>query len=257
MTNKTIDALKLAEEALDELRYANDTDIAKTKYYKALAAIREALAAQDHIADAGKMVAEPVLERDARILAVADDLLKIVEAVGHIGVDFGFGEFHLEQSHIEKARSTFIKITEGGGMSNQNKRPQNCGTSYCSCIECIYGDNGCVADEEQCNDGCLARESVIANALKLADEIDAEFSQGRISNHNGRKAAQMLRMLVDAPVQPVKQEPVAWLNPHNQAVIDGRKKKQIGEGNGYPNFSIPLYAAPVSAECAAAIRGLK
>ena len=37
-------ALKLAEEALDELRYANDTDIAKTKYYKALAAIREAKA---------------------------------------------------------------------------------------------------------------------------------------------------------------------------------------------------------------------
>lgn len=47
MTNKTIDALKLAEEALDELRYANDTDIAKTKYYKALAAIREARAEQE------------------------------------------------------------------------------------------------------------------------------------------------------------------------------------------------------------------
>ena len=42
--NKTTEALKLAEEALDELRYANDTAIAKTKYYKALAAIREALA---------------------------------------------------------------------------------------------------------------------------------------------------------------------------------------------------------------------
>ena len=87
-----------------------------------------------------------------------------------------------------------------------NARPQNCGTGYCSCIECIYGKDGCVADEEQCNDGCLARESVIANALKLADEIDAEFFQGRISNHSGRKAAQMLRMLVEAPVQPVKQE---------------------------------------------------
>ena len=45
--NKTTEALKLAEEALDELRYANDTDIAKTKYYKALAAIREALAEPD------------------------------------------------------------------------------------------------------------------------------------------------------------------------------------------------------------------
>ena len=44
MTDKTTEALKLAEEALEELRYANDTDIAKTKYYKALAAIRESLA---------------------------------------------------------------------------------------------------------------------------------------------------------------------------------------------------------------------
>ena len=44
MTDKTTEALKLAEEALDELRYANDTDIAKTKYYKALAAIRAARA---------------------------------------------------------------------------------------------------------------------------------------------------------------------------------------------------------------------
>ena len=42
-----------------------------------------------------------------------------------------------------------------------SKRPQNCGTGYCSCIECIYGKDGCVADEEQCNDGCLAQESVM------------------------------------------------------------------------------------------------
>jgi hypothetical protein len=94
-------------------------------------------------------------------------------------------------------------------MSNQNKRPQNCGTGYCSCIECIYGDNGCVADEEQCNDGYLAQKSAIADALKLANDLDAEFFQGRISNHNGRKAAQTIRMLIDAPVQPVKQEPVS------------------------------------------------
>lgn len=32
-------------------------------------------------------------------------------------------------------------------------------------------------------------------ALKLADDLDSEFAQGRISNHTGRKAAQMLRAL--------------------------------------------------------------
>ena len=42
-----------------------------------------------------------------------------------------------------------------------------------------------------------------------------------------------------------KHEPVAWMNPRNNAVIDARKKKQIGEGDGYPRFSVPLYAQPV------------
>jgi hypothetical protein len=112
--NKTTEALKLAE-ALEndakehrEVSYGLDCPPERTANWKhalnceaAARLIREALA-------------EPVKqERDARILSVADDLLEIVEAVGHIGVDFGFGEFHLEQSHIEKARSTFIKITEG------------------------------------------------------------------------------------------------------------------------------------------------
>lgn len=32
-------------------------------------------------------------------------------------------------------------------------------------------------------------------ALRLADDLDAEFVQGRISNHSGRKAAVMLRRL--------------------------------------------------------------
>ena len=48
------------EEALDELRYANNTDIAKTKYYKALSTIRTARAQADHIAGSDKMVREPV-----------------------------------------------------------------------------------------------------------------------------------------------------------------------------------------------------
>jgi hypothetical protein len=32
-------------------------------------------------------------------------------------------------------------------------------------------------------------------ALRLADALDAEFAQGRISNHTGRKAAAELRRL--------------------------------------------------------------
>lgn len=34
----------------------------------------------------------------------AKQLENLVEAMAHIGVDFGYGEFELEPDHIEKAR---------------------------------------------------------------------------------------------------------------------------------------------------------
>ena len=46
-------------------------------------------------------------------------------------------------------------------------------------------------------------------------------------------------------------EPVAWMNPANNAVIDATKKNQVGVGCNYPNFSIPLY--PESARITAAL----
>ena len=43
--------------------------------------------------------------------------------------------------------------------------------------------------------------------------------------------------------QGVSVEPVirGWMNPANGVVIDPQRKKQIGVGDGYPNFSVPLY----------------
>ena len=41
----------------------------------------------------------------------------------------------------------------------------------------------------------LAQREWVPEALRLADALDAEFAQGRISNHNGRKAAVELRRL--------------------------------------------------------------
>ena len=41
----------------------------------------------------------------------------------------------------------------------------------------------------------LAQREWVPEALRLADALDAEFVQGRISNHNGRKAAAELRRL--------------------------------------------------------------
>ena len=46
-------------------------------------------------------------------------------------------------------------------------------------------------------------------------------------------------------------KPVAWMNPHNGVIIDAKRKTQIGDGNGYPNFSVPL--GPISGP----LRGLE
>lgn len=80
-------------------------------------------------------------------------------------------------------------------------------------------------------------------ALKLAEKTLRDII--RVYKFETGTPVTALAAIREALSEPVKQEPVAWLNPHNQAVIDVRKKKQIGEGKGYPNFSIPLYAAPV------------
>ena len=41
----------------------------------------------------------------------------------------------------------------------------------------------------------LAQREWVPEALRLADDLDHEFAQGRISNYNGRKAAVELRRL--------------------------------------------------------------
>ena len=265
--NKTTEALMLAEEALGELRYQlgdTVTDNAITKYCKALAAICEALAEPDieemtltqiaakheHAKNNAPYGFCPICgcagtSREKRINGndtcvsghtYASKEAQLVETDGRCKECMAYNG-HLDYcSKDEQTDEQGRPMTYWGGMKDKHeKRPPNCGTGYCSCIECIYGKDGCVADEGQCNDGCLARESVSKEALKLANEIDAEFCQGRISNHSGRKAAQMLRMLIEAPVQPVKQEPVAWHEPNAYGNVTTHKK--WAEENGW----LPLY----------------
>ena len=52
-------------------------------------------------------------------------------------------------------------------------------------------------------------------ALRLADALDDEFTQGRISNHNGRKAAVELRRLHERCEQ--------WRDIHDAVVADSDK----------------------------------
>lgn len=86
-------------------------------------------------------------------------------------------------------------------------------------------------------------------ALRLADALEQTVDYD-FNRHVCKAVAELRRLheenqaLRQALAQP-EQEPVAWMNPRNNAVIDAVKKKQIGEGDGYPRFSVPLYPAPV------------
>lgn len=57
---------------------------------------------------------------------------------------------------------------------------------------------------------------------------------------NANEAAKIL----EEAIEQAQQEPVAWMNPMNGAIIDAKKKTQIGIGDFYPKFSIPLYTSP-------------
>jgi len=76
-------------------------------------------------------------------------------------------------------------------------------------------------------------------ALRLADALDAEFVQGRISNSTGRESAVELRRLHEA--LETEQEPVAWM--HN--FIEGNVITHIPADIGrHPERWTPLYTAP-------------
>jgi hypothetical protein len=90
-------------------------------------------------------------------------------------------------------------------------------------------------------------------ALRLADALDDEFTQGRISNHNGRKAAVELRRLHEVNQDLLKalhealeteQEPVAWM-----FVNEDGECEQIEYGPVFDDSGVtPLYTAPPKRE---------
>jgi len=59
----------------------------------------------------------------------------------------------------------------------------------------------------------------VPEALRLADALDDEFTQGRISNHNGRKAAVELRRLA------LKQ----WVGLTDEEIAQGLKESWVTE----------------------------
>ncbi len=68
----------------------------------------------------------------------------------------------------------------------------------------------------------------VPEALRLADALDDEFTQGRISNHTGRKAAAELRRLHEVNqdlLEVLKQFSECDLNENNCATLDVATKR--------------------------------
>ena len=63
-------------------------------------------------------------------------------------------------------------------------------------------------------------------ALRLADALDAEFVQGRISNSTGRESAVELRRLHEA--LETEQEPVAWISEGGDVSRSKRYMDEMG-----------------------------
>ena len=91
--------------------------------------------------------------------------------------------------------------------------------------------------------------------LRLADALDDEFTQGRISNHTGRKAATELRRLHEVnqdllkalhEALEIEQEPVAWITNGGKGELWWHQSSKFDEeGNliGPNPDDIPLYTA--------------
>ena len=87
-------------------------------------------------------------------------------------------------------------------------------------------------------------------ALRLADALDAEFVQGRISNSTGRESAVELRRLHEVNQDLLKalhealeteQEPVLWLKTWSDGSVSVLKTKS----HAFADHELePLYTAP-------------
>jgi len=53
-------------------------------------------------------------EKNALMFFNAPEMLEIVKAVAHIGIDFGYGKYEIEDKHIEKARKIYESFTDKG-----------------------------------------------------------------------------------------------------------------------------------------------
>ena len=206
--NKTTEALKLAEEALVKLCNAaemNTLDVgmlrsACSKGDKALAAIREALA--DHSGDANEMVECPVCrgtrqmrqhftESERKIIEDAFDAA--IKKSPTLTKEFGRCKDELLAEPVKQADESLVD--EWYPLQEPMNRPPNCGTGYCSCIECPYESvkQEPVAFEEWWKE--TGQETLYAlNTLTDAD-------------------AKILAKIAweSASTQPVKQEPVEYM----------------------------------------------
>ena len=156
----------------------------------------------------------------ARITCPHCGYINSVEKTAESIHDCGGAQHHRYADHIADA---------GKVIAEPVKRPQNCGTGYCSCIECPYEP----VKQEPVAIG-LVLQKVMARLCDLLDE-DQFANIEAIVNAGG----------YTAPVEPVNQEPVAYMIP-SAAIGRWNYVNNIdGEEERFKSAWQPLYASPV------------
>ena len=64
----------------------------------------------------------------------------LLEALGYVLTPHGGTRAHVWDSDEARFVVQAYKVLEEALAKQEQKRPQNCGTSYCSCIECVMDE---------------------------------------------------------------------------------------------------------------------
>lgn len=101
MTTNKPEALELARRTIRQLSNAERDRILEQYLSDGIAVDKARIAELEAALIGVREQPAPAVQGEL----VADGFREIVEAVAHIGVDFGYGKFDLSQEHIEKARA--------------------------------------------------------------------------------------------------------------------------------------------------------
>lgn len=129
------------------------------------------------------------VQADNPVVAVPDGWREIVEAVAHIGVDFGYGNFVLSHEHIEKAR-LLLAAAPSHSQQSSGKAHEWDGKGVCKkCGVTIFGRRDTCPSHESEQHSFGESEFIPVDLLLKPDLTDEDVQSWRKQNLETKLAA--------------------------------------------------------------------